>query len=210
MNLSPIKQLKMRYITVLVALGVLAFGSYILFDSVITRQETGAAEINIAGRQRMLSQRIVLLSNQLSNIEVEKHKLAALKELTDAIGLMRQSHIALTRGSLKLGLHGSTSDEIRALYFGPTKFIDNEVRTFLALAERHYQELVGGSDNEKGWHQYGNFNTKEFLKNLDDIVTQYQIENEAKITQLQIYQILALVLTLFLLGGPEFSYFTRW
>ena len=64
-------RLTKKYVFVLIALGLLAVGNFALLESVILSQETSAAEINIAGRQRMLSQRITLLSNQIHYLKNE-------------------------------------------------------------------------------------------------------------------------------------------
>ena len=45
---SSIEHLRARYISVLAVLGLLAVGSYVLLDTIIVSQKTGAAEINIA------------------------------------------------------------------------------------------------------------------------------------------------------------------
>jgi hemerythrin-like metal-binding protein/PAS domain S-box-containing protein len=190
----------MRYIGVLVALGLLAFGNYLLIGVVTSSHKMDAREINLAGRQRMLSQRIMLLSSQLDNIKDEKRKSAALKELGQAIDLMRRSHLALTRGDAALGLSPPVSEKIKALYFGPAGFVDAEVREFLALAQDDLENHLQG-ESKKDWHAYGSFNTGKLLQNLDTVANHYQMVSDAKDAKINTYHTLTFIVMLLLLGG---------
>ncbi|MBT4890390.1 MAG: PAS domain S-box protein [Rhodospirillales bacterium] len=195
---SSIEHLRARYISVLAVLGLLAVGSYVLLDTIIVSQKTGAAEINIAGRQRMLSQRISFLGSQIYLQKNEMRRTAIQKELSQAIWLMHESHIGLTHGDVALGLSPPTSAKLKALYFGPDLNVDQDVLEFLEVAQKQSQALLEDMDSE---YIYGRVISTKLLKNLDDIVNQYQVENEEKLAKLKTYQTLTIVVTLMLLGG---------
>ncbi|MDR3640582.1 MAG: diguanylate cyclase, partial [Humidesulfovibrio sp.] len=54
------------YLTALGIIGCLSIGTYVLNDSIAQRQRDTARVVNIAGRQRMLSQRIAMLALDIS------------------------------------------------------------------------------------------------------------------------------------------------
>ncbi len=201
MDKTPVRHLKTRYIIVLITLGCLALSNYVLNQVIIAKQESGSAEVNVAGRQRMLSQRIAFLSSQLNQIQDAQLKKSAIGDLSDAINLMKDSHQALIHGDTQMGIKAPASEVLTRLYFGPTANIDAEVKTFLSLAKKHMHQAEHEDEWTTNWHNYGNFDILGLLNKLDKIVTQHQIENEAKIHQLRRFQLVSLVAILLLLSG---------
>ncbi|QVK24654.1 type IV pili methyl-accepting chemotaxis transducer N-terminal domain-containing protein [Shewanella dokdonensis] len=55
----------LTYLLALLIIGVLALLSHYLVQSIVNQQEASARIVNLAGRQRMLSQRITLFAGQL-------------------------------------------------------------------------------------------------------------------------------------------------
>lgn len=90
--------------------------------------EVFGALINLAGRQRMLSQRIVL-----NAVLAAQGQEMALEIAREALALFRDSHDTLVHG--KGELPGVFFDELRAEYFGPTTQGDKQIREFMELAE---------------------------------------------------------------------------
>jgi len=133
MEKTPVYDLKIR--------SVLAFVSYLLIETIIENQKTGAAEINVAGRQRMLSQRIILLGGQLNTIKDDGLRSQAINRLKENIELMRESHFALTHGDATLGLPSPDSEAVKALYYGPTMYVDAKVQNFLDDAEKKSTQI---------------------------------------------------------------------
>ncbi len=192
-------RIKSGFISVLLTLGLLATIGYVILIDVITRQESGAMVINIAGRQRMLSQRIVLLSNQLDDARDTRIKSEIREKLGNAINLMRQSHNTLAHGNTKLGVLPPATEGLKKLYFGSTKSIDRDVMLFLELAEEHLQEAKDRHIGNNGWKEHLHNSPDELLQNLNAIVSQYQLENEGQIDKLQQAQILLFITTLIVL-----------
>lgn len=94
---------------------------------VVTSEVFGAL-INLAGRQRMLSQRIVL-NAMLSTMGNE----TALETAREALALFRTSHAALVHGNSELP--GVFFENLRLVYFGEVEG-DRKILEFINLVEQ--------------------------------------------------------------------------
>ncbi|MFQ5816236.1 MAG: ATP-binding protein [Candidatus Hydrothermarchaeaceae archaeon] len=185
------------YVFALGLLSVLSIAAYLVLVEAIKAQETHAAVVNVAGRQRMLSQRIevfsLLLAGGEDQAELEEFRL----ELLDAVSLMEKSHNGLINGDPSMNLPGDPSPRVRAMYFDPPMSLDSGVRKYLseakALADVPDAELA-----QENLHlQYViNAARDELLKDLDAVVKQYEIEAEEDNARLQRLEALVLGVTL--------------
>ncbi|HZV99295.1 MAG TPA: type IV pili methyl-accepting chemotaxis transducer N-terminal domain-containing protein [Methylophilaceae bacterium] len=96
-------------------------------SSVISNEVFGML-INMAGRQRMLSQRIIL--NAILDAQGQE---AAHEVAQEALSLFRDSHTTLVEG--KGEMPGVFFEALRLTYFGPDQ-CDRKIREFMHLAER--------------------------------------------------------------------------
>ncbi|RZI40862.1 methyl-accepting chemotaxis protein [Herbaspirillum sp. HC18] len=90
--------------------------------------EVFGALINLSGRRRFTSQRLVLFAVLASLGQGDKLSVAR-----DALALFRDAHVALVEGDGQLP--GVFCDELRDAYFGTVQ-ADRIIREFIALAER--------------------------------------------------------------------------
>ena len=98
---------------VLIALATLA--SYLLFANAIASHDAEATRINIAGRQRMLSQRIASQIRAYELATDRQTRQEALDELDSALALFERSHRGLLDGDAALGIPAAP-EEIRSYY----------------------------------------------------------------------------------------------
>ena len=140
------ERIRRAYITGLVAVGLLSTGSYFVLDRLISEQGAYATVINVAGRQRMLSQRIAGLAQALVLADgrepaaktpgTTSHVAELKRDLAAAVALMDRSHRGLRDGAAEPALPGVQSDADRAFYVSEPHRLDARVGRFLDEARR--------------------------------------------------------------------------
>lgn len=187
-----------RYTLALFLVALLATAAFIILHVALRSSDSTAYIINIAGKQRMLSQRIASLSQQY-HMQCYFHKASAnenaiLKStLTLLIQEMRQSNSLLSSGEIANQTDPKLSSSLETLYFGVPN-LSKRVETYLALSE----ELLGTSSQDASQAQL-----KELLKfseallpDLHTAVELYQKEGETKIALIKNLELTAWILTL--------------
>lgn len=174
----------LEYLLVLGVLAVLSLSSYRLMLKNINIQKDDARLVNLSGRQRMLTQRIMAFSQLLETSHAPASRAAARRKLKAAVDLMKTSHSILVNGqSMNL------SARMRAIYFDAPHLLDEKVRRYLL----HAQVLVELSDRElaKGdaieVHVLASA-AEKLLKSLDAAAGQYQLESESRVSRLKTLQ----------------------
>jgi diguanylate cyclase (GGDEF)-like protein len=124
-NMTP--SIRFRYLLAVFLLATLATASWFWSSKIISQQEQDTQVINVAGQQRMLSQRIALLSNLIDKTgEID----VVNKQLKKAVITFASNHNRLT--NLK-----KISDEAKSLYFDElqlnarSKTLINVVNSFI-------------------------------------------------------------------------------
>ncbi|MGQ3046491.1 MAG: diguanylate cyclase [Niveispirillum sp.] len=163
---NVVGRLTAAYVIALTLIAILSGGVHLLLDNVISEQRDAATIINVAGRQRMLSQRISLLGNDLYQGDE-----TARQPLRDAIALMRRSQDALVHGD-DLGISNPLSPDASAHYFTGPSPLDARVRVFLDDADRFAE-----TGDETSFRQFHLAARDTLLPALDRAVTIF--ENEA-------------------------------
>jgi len=113
---SGATRLTLRYAVALSLIALLLGSSQVLVQVLLSVQQTDARVINVAGRQRMLSQRIhshLLAARGIGSDEAIGARMATLSGDLD---LWRRSHRGLRAGSSELGLPGQNSPRVEALF----------------------------------------------------------------------------------------------
>ncbi len=166
MSLVSHLSVKQAYVIVFVILAFWAVFAYSTMQGVIAEEQKYAGLINVSGKQRMLSQRTALLAYKYLKDNNPLHH-------TDLEGLivgMEEEHRFLTQ---KI-----TSPTLHEIYFGPPA-LDAKVRAYLMLlkeysaapSEGKIQDILSGSN--------------ALLPLLNDAVSLFETESDAKITVLQ-------------------------
>ncbi|MGE5677977.1 MAG: diguanylate cyclase [Pseudomonadota bacterium] len=162
--------------------------------------ESDSRIVNIAGRQRMLSQRINKAVLGLVYCTSEEDHNYYKRELDTSLQLWIRSHNGLLNGDDGLGLPGDNSPEIKRMF---------------QQIEPHYEAMVAAANDVKSIAKRNhNYNHEEllpyieiirnheadFLKGMDDIVFQYDKESKQKILGIRMAEIAITVMTFLVIG----------
>lgn len=117
------------YIGGLGLIALIAVLSYLLADRMAVHQGIFASQINVAGRQRMLVQRIGLEASQFRAGDLGA--VVRLRQLTDQL---EQAHLALISGGALEDMALYQSANVDRIYFEPPHNLDEQLRQFISLA----------------------------------------------------------------------------
>ncbi len=178
--------LRRAYFIGLLLLILLAVLNFLVLHEATNRTQISITVVNIAGRERMLSQRIALLAQTLVTAPSTDQREQARTDLQNATDLMALYHNSLVNGNAGLGVPNGLSDAGRALYFSSTLQIDSQIRNFISEA----QALAATQDtNLSPTNPHAQFligqATGSFLSTLDDVVSFHQNESIDDVTSLE-------------------------
>ncbi|MEM9896052.1 MAG: type IV pili methyl-accepting chemotaxis transducer N-terminal domain-containing protein, partial [Bacteroidota bacterium] len=172
------KRLELLYLTALGCIALSIIISQFLIQTSIEDQQDDARVINVAGRQRMLSQKISKLSLELRQ---ENANQQALKnELQTALDLWQTSHFGLLNGDTLQGLNGNNSAKVIEMFQG----IEQPFRHILQNATLLLGEQKTDSIANRAISKILE-NEAAFLAGMDAIVFQYDAEANAKVKKLK-------------------------
>ncbi len=199
------KKLSVTYIIALSIIALLVIiGTFVVHNGVSNVKED-ATVINVAGRQRMLSQKMTKASLTMQQSTDVTTFNASKKELREALDLFTKSHNAIQLGSEALGLSEPTLSE-------QSKNLFKEINApFEALkgAENNIAKLNFSDEadaNATAFQQNMPIvlqNESIFLKTMNGIVAQFEIESKGHVDTLNIIVYVvsgAILITLFLLA----------
>ncbi len=129
------RRLARTYAFALVLIAGFAVATHTVIDLLIAANQQSARVIEIAGGQRMLSQRISLLAVELAHARATEERETLRRALSDAAETMHRRHVALLTGDAALGLPALSSESVDALYFAPPYDLDLAVRTYIGAAK---------------------------------------------------------------------------
>lgn len=192
-------RLSRLYIIALSTIALSVIVSQILVRKHLNDQQSDSSVINVAGRQRMLSQKLTKEIVSLSTENTTEERLLLKEKIKQTLHLWEQSHLALQQGNDSLGLPGNNSAVIKDKF----KILN---ATF-AVISRASKSIIGKIENipplplsaiiddiEKIKEHEGHF-----LLVMDQIVNQYDLEADAKVSWLRKLELLLMVLTLVIL-----------
>lgn len=194
-----------RYSVALALIAAVLVFSHALMSFQIARNKADGYIINISGMQRMLSQRIALLANELATAKDAETTTEMATKLTAAHDKMRSN-----QAELHAAHHSAISTELQDLYYGSGQ-VDQSVNDYLTLAEQvldaHQQQPQNTAAVNESSRKLALIARNGFLNRLDSVVLQYQTEFEQRIVWFQRIQWLFLIVGLITLLLEAFIIF---
>jgi len=202
------KGLTIRYLSVLLALAVLATGIYLISRAVLNEQAMSAAVLEVGGKQRTMLAKAISRAQRFADSKYAREREKQRERLLDTLAEIESQHLALAYGDSSYNLSSEPPDLVRRLFFGPLGEADRNMRDFLD----HANSLAMSFDPEIG-RQDPNLNyivrvgPSLVSQDLDRVVSAYVARGTDKIRNLRYIQNVGLVLTFVLLGFAGFGIF---
>lgn len=191
-NGNPIRA---SYIAALALLAVFTLLSHIIWSRGVAEVKDDALLINLAGRQRMLVERIGTIITTMAYTS-DPNRLAGLHEqLAATLAQVEYSHNRL------LFDFGPLTLDVKTLYFLEPANIDARLRKFAVSARGLIGDPADALTTYNVDLQYVQNNTVEMVGLLDQVVGQYQLESEKAVEHTIVINILLGGATLLALLG---------
>ncbi len=187
--------LRKRYATALGLIALLIIVSQVLIQVALSENSDSARIINIAGRQRMLSQKITKSALAISNDRDEFINAKYIVELTNTLDLWSTSDKALKEGSSVLGITTNNSQKIIQMFDVIKEPYDILIKNSNLIIEAYHKKdtnIGGYVDNILSQESI-------FLQGMNEIVFQYDFEATNKINKIKQLEIIILIVTFCLL-----------
>ena len=193
-------KLRRLYIIGFSTIAVSVIVSQILIRTHLAGQESDSTVINIAGRQRMLSQKLAKHVVSLSSTSSLEEQLVITNNLKETLHLWELSHNSLQNGNDSLRLPNANSDAVLLKFAALNPVFDTIAKASKSIISKIENTGVNTST-------YLNdvtvvkANEAAFLKQMDAIVNQYDAEAEEKVAWLRKLEFWLTILTLVILLG---------
>jgi diguanylate cyclase (GGDEF)-like protein len=172
------RSLTFAYVLALAIIASLSLASHLALTYILAEQSGAAAVINVAGKQRMLSQQIAGLSAaRIMGMPVQR-------ELTAAIDAFEASHRDLMNGNSARALAPMTAPNLVALYSAGDQSLDRMVRDFVARTRRIASLPIEDPSARDEIKTVFKEATGPLLVGLDRVVSLHQKASEDRITAL--------------------------
>lgn len=181
-------RLTKNYFFSFIALGALLLFGFFYSEFQLQRNVADATIVNIAGRQRMLSQKIAKTTAELGLLSGDEEQEEVLQELEDALGLFERSHVALQEGDQEMNIYPNYSPTVYTMYnILGTDFSIIVEQGYAIVDARRLNSAADISEPSAKIFQVED----QFLMLMNDIV--FAHENEANTRLLHSRQIVGLI-----------------
>ncbi len=163
------------FLAALALIAIIVGANFTLLSHYMESQDHTALMMNESGRQRMLSQRIALWAELLSDAETPQQREEARKNLSAAVTRMRDIHTMLIDPESHIGKVTLGSPQLKAMYFDKPLSLNLQIAHYLEAAEA----LMATPDDELNadnpyLHILLAESKQPILASLDKAVTSYQ------------------------------------
>lgn len=187
------------YILALSGIALLIIVAQILIQEHLTSQLSDSRVINVAGRQRAFSQKLVKEALVLSQLPDRALNTGVVSDFRETLQVWKVAHQGLQFGNDSLGLPKEEDPEILALF----EAIQPYHLDMVAAAESMLADLgdINGAELQvnSGDVEVLLDNERPFLRLMDTIVNEYDRNSKNKLQQLKVKEYVLLVVALLIL-----------
>lgn len=130
----------------LLSIGVLTILGQQALQSLIGARETAAVELNVAGRQRMLVQRVAVEALELTSVDGQAQT-SHRNHLRELSAVLTQVNNGLQAGDDELGLSGDISSSVREVFDLPPYQVNAQLTELLRLSRALIATPEAGHDH---------------------------------------------------------------
>lgn len=198
LDITTFRKLSRLYILALSAIALSIILSQFLVQSHLNNQLNDSRVINVAGRQRMLSQKLTKELLLLSGTKAENQD-SLISELDRTLAIWMASHRGLQDGNDSLELPANNSIVVQEMFqkitpyyqtmVSGTRTVLDSIRQYQFISKTHLQYLTNTVLN----------NEPDFLRGMDSIVFQYDTEAKSKLQILKRTELILLAVALLIL-----------
>jgi signal transduction histidine kinase/CheY-like chemotaxis protein len=204
-NQAPcVHRLTFFYVLALTLVALLSLAANGIVQSLIARQENEGLIINMAGRQRMLSQQLVKAALAMTTLADPSLRESYRQSLSQTLSDWQKAHQILRYGDPSRRISSGHSPELQALF----ERLEPDYRHMIESAQSLLRQAAP-SQNGGGSEALAALLKLEpsFLQTMEAIVARYEQEYEDRITGLQHTENFLLGITLLTLGLEGFLIF---
>ncbi|QDT14693.1 ATP-binding protein [Alienimonas californiensis] len=174
---DPRRMLNRRFVAAMTAAAALAVANQTLVQPALLDLTTDAPVINVAGRQRMLSQRLAKAALAEGAADSPADRAARRGELRDTLALWTRSHRGLQHGDAVLELPGENAPAVTAAF--------DDLEPHFAAARQAAADLIAGRGDPADRRRALLAAEREYLPRMDRIVHFYEEESQARVAALR-------------------------
>ncbi|NVK05406.1 MAG: response regulator [Flavobacteriia bacterium] len=187
------RRLIILYSSALLLVALSVTGSYVIIEQIVRSQESDANVINVAGRQRMLSQKLTKGVLQLEGAHTQIQKQSTRENVIRDLALWQLSHHALRSGNDSLNVPQEYNSEIIDSMF------DAMEPTYLALSTSIEEFLSTAAAKDSLALAMVLHAELSYLPMMDAIVKQYAEEASSKVYTMKSTELVLVCLSLVVL-----------
>lgn len=199
LDLNRFSRLGSLYILALCAVATIIIVGQVLIQVHLRDQIADSRVVNVAGRQRMLSQQITKNALFLAADQPVERRGEIREKLKDALQRWKISQEGLLMGSDSLSLPGKNSEEIRIMFNRITPHFDQIYAGGTAIVSNLEKDPLIAYDSLKPFIVTILSNESTFLAGMDGIVFQYDDEARAKVATLSRLEYVLIFISLFVI-----------
>ena len=194
-------KLSRLYIIALSTIALSVIISQVLVRNHLDTQISDSTVINVAGRQRMLSQKLTKEIVSLSVSSGKKNREILKNKIEETLFLWELSHNSLQNGNDSLGLPEKNSFTILSKFKGINPVFDTIQKASKSLIKKVSENPLIAMDVLAADIEKVINNEASFLLMMDEIVNQYSLEADEKVAWLRTLEFSLMILTLLILLG---------